>query len=484
MIVRVRFAPSPTGNLHIGGVRTALFNYLFAKNKDGKFLLRIEDTDRERSKKEYIDNIFSSFKWLGLDFDEKTVFQSQRMKIYEKYFEILKEKGFVYPCFCSKEKLEKMRREFAKNKKAFKYPGLCKNLTNDEIRDLKEKKVPYVYRLNVGKFLDKKIKWNDLIRGRIEYPLDSIDDFIIRRSDGSFTYNFCVVVDDCEMNITHVIRGEDHISNTPKQILLYKAFEKKEPFFAHIPLILAPDRKKLSKRHGDVGLNDFINKGYVKEAIINYLALLGWNYDGKREIFDLEELISVFSLEKVNKSPAIFDYKKLNWFNSYYIRNLPVEKVFEYAVPFFKRYNFDYEICENEKFYRLFELQKERSGTLEELARRIKIYYCDDVVYDEKSLKKALKKYNLKKMLIPLFNLLKEVDFENEEMLEKILRDFAEKNGYKFLSVAQNIRLVVCGDFISPPIFEFLKILGKEKVIKKYEKLIKFLKKKEKELGL
>ncbi|XP_047322412.1 glutamate--tRNA ligase, chloroplastic/mitochondrial [Impatiens glandulifera] len=327
--VRVRFAPSPTGNLHVGGARTALFNYLFARSKGGKFILRIEDTDLERSTKESEEAVLRDLTWLGLDWDEGPGLggeygpyrQSERNILYKQYAEKLLEAGHVYRCFCSTEELEKMK-EIAKLKQLPPvYTGKWANAPLEEVEEELAKGSPYVYRFRVPK--EGSLKINDLIRGEVSWNLDTLGDFVIMRSNGQPVYNFCVTVDDATMAISHVIRAEEHLPNTLRQALIYKALGFPMPYFAHVSLILAPDRSKLSKRHGATSVGQFREMGYLPQAMVNYLALLGWGDGTENEFFTLEQLVEKFSVERVNKSGAIFDSTKLRWMNGQYLRSLP-----------------------------------------------------------------------------------------------------------------------------------------------------------------
>ncbi|XP_044509706.1 glutamate--tRNA ligase, chloroplastic/mitochondrial [Mangifera indica] len=331
--VRVRFAPSPTGNLHVGGARTALFNYLFARSKGGKFVLRIEDTDLERSTRESEEAMLQDLSWLGLDWDEGPGVggdygpyrQSERNSMYKQYADKLLDSGHVYRCFCSNEELEKMK-EIAKLKQLPPvYTGKWATATDAEVQDELAKGTPYTYRFHVPK--EGRLKINDLIRGEVSWNLDTLGDFVIMRSNGQPVYNFCVTVDDATMAISHVIRAEEHLPNTLRQALLYKALGFSMPYFAHVSLILAPDRSKLSKRHGATSVGQFREMGYLPQAMVNYLALLGWGDGTENEFFTLEQLVEKFSIERVNKSGAVFDSTKLRWMNGQHLRALPSEEL-------------------------------------------------------------------------------------------------------------------------------------------------------------
>jgi len=337
--VRTRFAPSPTGYLHIGLARTCLFNYLFAKKNEGVFILRIEDTDIERSGREYEKDILESLKWLGIEWDEGPDVggehgpyrQSERLNIYAKYLERLLAEDKAYYCFCSEEELEVQRQYQLSIGEAFRYSGKCANLSKEEAQRLLSQGKPAVIRFRVP---SKKIEFNDLIRGKLEFEISLMGDIVIAKNLTTPLYNFACVVDDFEMKISHVIRGEEHISNTPKQILLQKALNFPLPQYAHLPIILAPDRTKLSKRYGAVGISQYKKEGYLPEALVNFMAFLGWNPGGEREIYSMPSLIKEFSLERVQKGGAIFNIKRLDFLNSFYIRQRSVEKLTELCLPY------------------------------------------------------------------------------------------------------------------------------------------------------
>ena len=318
---RVRFAPSPTGYLHIGGARTALFNWLFAKQNNGKFLLRIEDTDLERSKKEYVDQITDALKWLGLNWDEDIILQSNNNNRHQEMVNKMLENGTAYRCFLQKDELDKLRKESDKNKVIFRVPQTYRNLSSIEQKKLIDEGKSYTVRIKVP---DGETEFNDMVYGSIKVQNKDLDDFIIARSDGSPTYNFVVAVDDADMNISHVIRGDDHLANTPKQILVYKALGLNTPIFAHLPMILGSDKKRLSKRHAATNVQEYKEKGFTPKVILNYLSLLGWNPDSEKEIFDQNELINSFQFKQVQKKSAVFDEKKLLWVSQQHLSEMSV----------------------------------------------------------------------------------------------------------------------------------------------------------------
>ncbi|MFH1825589.1 MAG: glutamate--tRNA ligase [Candidatus Firestonebacteria bacterium] len=458
-MIRVRFAPSPTGNLHIGGVRTALFNFLFAKNNNGKFILRIEDTDTLRSKKEYEDNIIESLKWLKMDWDE-LYRQSERMNLYKEYVKKIIDSGYAYKCFCTKEELAEKRKFYEAKKLAYKYDGKCRNLTEGEIKQLKDEGRPFAIRFKIP---EGTVEINDLIRGKITFNNNELDDIVIQRTDEIPTYNFCVVLDDALMEITHVMRGEDHISNTPRQILLYQALGFKLPEFAHIPLILAEDKSRLSKRQGAVAVTDYKDKGYLSETVINFLALLGASYEKDKEIFSLEELIQKFDLSKVNKSPAVFDLDKLNYLNGYYIRQKKDEEVAELIKPFLQKYNLS---CEEEKLKQIIKLEKERLKKLEDIVDE-KYFFTDEISYDKDAVQKYFKDKNVLNLLKEYTTALEKIEIFDASSLEKFTREFLTRKNLKLKDLVHPVRLTLTGKLVSAGLFELMEVLGKETCIKR-----------------
>lgn len=340
--VRVRFAPSPTGYLHVGGARTALFNWLFARKNDGIFVLRVEDTDVERSTQESVDGLLRDMKWLGLNWDEGPevggphgpYFQSQRLEIYHSYARRLLENGSAYPCFCSEAELEAKRQQAEAEHRSVHYDGTCRRLSKDEADRRIAAGEPYVVRVKVP---EKDYILEDLVRGRVEWKAETLGDFIILRSSGMPVYNFCVVVDDADMKITHVVRAEEHLTNTHRQLILYEALGIKPPIFAHASLILGEDKTKLSKRHGATSVGQYAEDGFLSEAMTNFLALLGWNEGTDREIYSVKELIESFSLERISKSPGVFDHNKLIWMNGQHLRAMPVDELLPMVAPVLKK---------------------------------------------------------------------------------------------------------------------------------------------------
>jgi glutamyl-tRNA synthetase len=464
-MVRVRFAPSPTGHLHIGGVRTALFNWLYAKHNKGTFILRIEDTDRTRSTEEYIDAIIEGMKWLDLDWDEGPYRQTDRFDVYRRYTEKLLNEGKAYYCYCLPEELEQRRQEALVQGKSPKYDGRCRNL-----QDPIPGKNPAV-RFRMPQEGETAV--NDLIKGKTVFDNAYLDDLIIMRSDGTPTYNFTVVVDDVDMNITHVIRGDDHLNNTPKQIHIYNALGYEVPLFAHLPMILGADKTRLSKRHGAVSVMAYKEMGYLPDALANYLVRLGWSY-GDQEIFTRDELIQYFSFDKVGKSAAVFNPEKLLWLNSQYIINSSAEELAEMVVPFLikEKVISKGQTLDKEWLSKAIDTQKERSRTLIELANSLRYYISEDVEYNEKAKIKFLNEKSLPYLIELKDSLVSISDFSALE-IEKVFTSIIEKHGIKLGNLAQPVRVAMTGKTESPGIFEVIEIAGKEKTLKRLEKAIK-----------
>ncbi|MBI5213210.1 MAG: glutamate--tRNA ligase [Nitrospirae bacterium] len=462
--IRVRFAPSPTGHLHIGGARTALFNYLFARHYNGTFVLRIEDTDTTRSTEEYIEAIVEGMKWLKLDWDEGPYRQTDRFDIYRNYVERLLMEGKAYRCYCAPEELEQRRQDALAQGKPPKYDGRCRNLA-EPVPDK-----PFAVRFKMPQ--EGATIVNDLIKGPIEFDNNVLEDLIILRSDGAPTYNFVVVVDDIDMKITHIIRGDDHINNTPKQIHIYRAFGWEPPQFAHLPMILGADKTRLSKRHGATSVMAYKDMGYLPDALVNYLVRLGWSY-GDQEIFTREELIQYFTMDNVGKSASVFNPEKLLWLNSQYIMKEDAKGLAEAAVPFLIKEGVIQEgqQLDIQWLSRAVNTLKERSRTLVELAASLKYYILEYVEIDSKAKDKFLKPENLKH-LSELHGILSGLpDFTAAE-LERVFHAFADERGIKLGAVAQPVRVAVTGGAASPGLFEVLEIVGKEKVLKRLSKVI------------
>lgn len=462
--VRVRFAPSPTGHLHIGGARTALFNWLFVRHNKGTFILRVEDTDRTRSTEEYIDSIIEGMKCLKLDWDEGPYRQTDRFDVYRSYCENLLKEGKAYYCYCSPAELEQRRQEALAQGKSPKYDGRCRAV-----------KVPVPGRNPAVRFKmpqEGQTVVNDLIKGETVFENAQLDDLIIMRSDGTPTYNFTVVVDDVDMNITHVIRGDDHLNNTPKQIHIYSALGYAVPLFAHLPMILGSDKTRLSKRHGATSVMAYKEMGYLPEALVNYLVRLGWSY-GDQEIFTIDELIQHFSFDNVGKSAAVFNPEKLLWLNSQYIINSTPEKLIELVTPFLVKENIieDGQTIDEKWLSKAITTLQERSKTLIELAHSLRYYIAEDVEYNVKAKEKFLNEKYLAN-LIEVKESLEALDNFIAPEIEKVFVSIGEKQNIKLGNIAQPVRVAITGKTESPGIFEVLEIVGKEKTLRRLEKAI------------
>jgi len=463
-MVRVRFAPSPTGYLHIGGARTALFNWLFARHEGGRFILRIEDTDRSRSTEEYIGAIIDGMKWLGLNWDEGPYRQTERFGIYRRCIDQLLQEGRAYHCYCAPEELEQRRQEALAQGRTPKYDGRCRDL-----KDAIPGRAPAV-RFNMPQ--DGRTLVKDLIRGEVVFDNSQLDDLIIMRSDGTPTYNFVVVVDDVDMRITHVIRGDDHLNNTPKQVHIYKALNYESPAFAHLPMILGSDKSRLSKRHGATSVLAYRDMGYLPDALMNYLVRLGWSY-GDQEVFTRDELVSHFSFSNVGKSSAVFNPEKLLWLNGRYMMHARPAELAALVKPFLTKEGILKEGSELDMQWlsKAVMTLQERAKTLQDLARSLHYYMVEEIEYSEKAKKKFLTGESL-----PCLRELKDClaslpDFSAKE-IEKVFRTITEGHGIKMGELAQPARVAVTGGAESPGIFEVLEIVGKEKTLRRLERAI------------
>ncbi len=448
--LRVRFAPSPTGYLHIGGARTALFNYLLAKSQNGAFVLRIEDTDVARSTQESVDAILDAMKWLGLSCNEGPFYQSDRFELYKQKVQQLLDDGKAYRCYCTADELD-AKRELAKAEgRKPKYDGTCRNRTD-------QPDAPYVIRFKLPEGREDTT-FIDRIKGSICFRHEELDDLIIQRTDGTPTYNLVVVIDDAEMGINLVIRGDDHINNTPRQILLYEALGYAIPEFAHVPMILGTDKKRLSKRHGATSVMAYQEMGYLPEALINYLVRLGWSF-GDEEIFSMDDLIEKFSLDNVGRSAGVFNPEKLLWLNSHYIKTGNPQRLAELLKPFLLQNEID--ISTGPDLIEVVKGLQERSSTLIEMATGAEFYYVDQVKYDDKGKKKFLKPEQ-QALLTLLMKKLGSCPAFTEEHLETALGNVIEETELKFGKVAQPLRFALTGGAPSPSIYDVLQVLGKE----------------------
>lgn len=482
--VRVRFAPSPTGSLHIGGARTALFNLLFARHNNGTFVLRIEDTDTERSTEESAAQIVRSLKWLGIDWDEGPekggdfgpYFQSQRLELYKKEVDRLLAEGKAYYCYCTPEELAQRREAALKAGKPPKYDGCCRNLTPEQREKFEAEGRKPTIRLKMPE--EGYTEVDDLIRGKVVFENSVLDDFIIVKSNGIPTYNFACVVDDNAMKITHIIRAEEHLSNTPKQIQAYRALGYDIPKFAHVPMILAPDRSKLSKRHGATSVEEFKDQGYLAKAIINYLTLLGWSPEGTEEIFEIDKAIKEFTLERVNKTAAIYDVKKLTWINGHYMRELDVNFVTEETIPFMIKKGIVTEEEAKEKFdyiREIVDISRDRSKTLDELAESIAFFFKDVTEYEEKGVRKHFAKENAAKLLTLGADALEKLGDFTLETTEATFRNITEELGLKAAEIIHPTRLAITGRTIGPGLFHIIVLLGREKTVERMRKAVKWI---------
>ncbi len=461
-----RFPPSPTGNLHVGGARTALFNWLYARHMKGRFVLRIEDTDTERSTQASVDAIFNALEWLEIDWDDGPFFQSRRMDIYREYIQKLVDSGHAYYCTCSPEKIEAMRKQALATGGKPKYDGTCreKGLPNTEDAVIRFKSP-----------LSGTIVLKDVIKKNIVFDNSELDDFIIQRSNGTPTYNLAVVVDDMTMGINTVLRGDDHVNNTPKQILLYQAYDAPLPVFGHLPMVLGDDRTRLSKRHGARSVVEYRDMGYLPDALLNYLVRLGWSF-GDQEFFTREELIEKFTLKNVGHAAGIFDPAKLQALNADHIKAAPPERLTRYLIPVLKECG--QEVQEGQYLEKVIQTLGTRSKTLLEMAEGARFYYQAPVSYDEKAAKKFFKAVSLEP-LIQLIKQLEILDEFNEKQLEDAFKHVMETTGLKLGKIAQPVRLALTGKTVSPGIFEIIDVLGKEQVISRLKKAVQFIESKE-----
>jgi len=472
--IRTRFSPSPTGFLHVGGLRTALYNYLFAKKNKGIFLLRIEDTDQNRLIKGAEENLKNILEIFSLKHNEKSVRQSDRLDIYKKRTQELLKKDGAYLCFCTAERLESVRKVQQGNNLPTRYDGHCRMLKKEEAEKKIFEKTPFVVRQKLPKHL--LVEFTDLVRGTISINTDTLDDQVLMKSDGWPTYHLASVIDDHEMEITHVIRGEEWLPSTPKHVLLYRVFGWEEPKFAHLPLLLNSDRSKLSKRQGDVSVDDYLKKGFLKEALLNFILLLGWNPGTEKEIFSLNEMEKEFSLEKVNKSGAVFNVEKLEWLNGHYIKTSSAEKLFDLALPFFQKAGFA-DTKNIEKIKKIILIEQERIKKLSELPE-LSSYFFSDISYDPKIL--VWKKQTTQNAVSALKNLclmlekMEESEFTQKTLEEKIIT-FIEGSGHEVGEVLWPMRVSLCGRKASPSPFEIADVLGKKESIKRIHTAISLL---------
>ena len=463
-LVKTRFAPSPTGFLHVGGARTALFSWLYARHCGGKFVLRIEDTDRERSTQPAIDAILESMQWLDLNWDEGPYYQTKRFDRYKEVIDELLAQGKAYKCYCTKERLEAMREEQMKKGELPRYDGHCRDSHEEHSPD-----EPYVVRFKNPQ--DGVVAFDDMVKGHIEFKNSQLDDFIIQRSDGTPTYNFCVVVDDFDMGITHVIRGDDHVNNTPKQINLYHALGAKVPVFCHVAMILGDDGTKLSKRHGAVSVMQYREDGYLPEALNNYLVRLGFSH-GDQEIFSREEMISLFSLDAISKSASSFNTKKLDWLNAHYMKTLPAQEVAKELAWHLQRQGLD--ASKGPALEEIVKCYAERCHTLKEMAQKVHYLFEDFDYNEEKGVKKWMKEGSVE-VLEQSLKVIENCEF-TPEALDKALEELAVKLEIGMGKVGQPLRIALTGTATSPGIGDTLCLVGKQRALSRIEKAIEHFK--------
>ncbi len=479
----MRFAPSPTGELHIGGVRTALFNWLFTRNQGGKMILRIDDTDKQRSSPVFLNSIINSMQWLGLNWDEgpeaekegekNSYFQSERLAIYQEETQRLLEEGKAYYCFCTAEELQAEKEKQRQMKQPPRYSGRCRNLTLAE-REKKKAGSSYVIRLLIPQEGTTVVQ--DIIRGKVVFDNTNFDDFIIIRSDGLPTYNFASVVDDYKMGITHVIRAEEHLSNTPRQQILAHKLGYSIPQYAHVPMILAPDHSKLSKRHGATSVQEYREMGILPEALINYLALLGWSPGEDQEIMTRKELIELFSLERVSKNPAIYDLNKLIWLNGHYLRTMELQTITEKVLPFFRKKTEIWTACQKSRYKieDVIDLVRDRVKTLADIVETAAYFYDEDYPYDKKGVEKHFRLKETGDVLKNVTQTLKNTEPFTTETLKTELQVLSQNLKLSPAKINLPTRLAVTGRTMGPDLFSVISLLGKEKVLarlKKTEKL-------------
>ncbi|MBL0700468.1 MAG: glutamate--tRNA ligase [Desulfosarcina sp.] len=460
--VITRFPPSPTGYLHVGGARTALFNWLYARNMKGKFILRIEDTDRERSTRASVDAILDSLEWLGIDWDEGPYFQSERFDIYKEYVQKLLDSGNAYYCTCTSEEIEEMRKKAMASGDKPKYNGRCRNRGIGKT----DNAVVRFASASAGTTVLK-----DSIKGNIQFQNAELDDFIIVRSDGVPTYNLAVVVDDITMGVNTVIRGDDHVNNTPRQIQIYKALGIELPVYGHVPMVLGNDRSRLSKRHGAMSVTAYRDMGYLPEALLNYLVRLGWSY-GDQEFFLIDELIEKFNLDNIGRSAGIFDQEKLLSLNADHIKASPPRELVKHWKPFLKERSINND--NNRYLDKIIETLNTRSKTLIDLTEGALFYFQDEISYEEKAARKNFKPAALEPLKI-LCGHIEAIEDFNEANLEDAFKKVMQSCEIKLGKIAQPVRVALTGKTVSPGIFEIIHVLGKDVVISRLKKAVAFI---------
>ena len=463
---RVRFAPSPTGYLHVGGARTALFNWLFARHFGGTLVLRIEDTDLERSTPEMVEGILQGMQWLGLDWDEGPYHQTQRVDLYRSAAARLMESGAAYYCFCTKQEIESARGKAAAEKRPPRYEGICRKIDPAEASRRKNGGEPAAVRFAVPE--TGSTSFDDAVFGKVEFANTEIEDFVLLRSDGSPTYHLSVVADDIDLRISHIIRGADHISNTPKQVLLYRALGTALPVFAHVPLILGPDKTRLSKRHGATSVIAYREEGIVPEAFRNFLGLLGWTppggppAEGTKEVLGDAELIRLFNLDSISRSNAVFDRAKLDWFNTEYIRAYSAERLLPLLEDEWKKVGLA-PAADREALLATIDLLKPRARNLKDFAVSFRAFFSDEFEPDPAAIEKFLKDDSVRKMLLELGERYSALEDFSEPETEKVLRDFAAEKGVKAGALINGARVALTGQGVAPSLFAVMRSLGRTK---------------------
>ncbi len=472
--VRVRFAPSPTGPFHIGGARSALFNWLLARKTHGKLILRVEDTDLERSTKESEENIKEALRWLGLDWDEGVDVggpygpyrQTERLTTYEQYTKQLLESGQAYYCYCTDEELEAERQSLLAKGEMPRYMGKCRHLTEQQKKELTEQGHKPTVRFRVPQ--NKQIMVNDLVRGEVAFDSNGIGDFVIVKSDGIPTYNYAVVIDDALMKISHVIRAEEHLSNTPRQILVYEALGFAVPQFGHISLILGKDRTKMSKRHGATSVDQYRQLGYLPEALVNFLSLLGWSPSGEQEIFSLEELMAEFSAERLAKNPAVFDIDKLNWINAHYIRQISPDRLLELALPHLQQAGYiENEISTEQRNWLIKVLisVQEHISYAAQVVEHVAVYFNDDIVFENQEAKEVLTDPAVMPVLDTFKNKLVELEVVDAQGIQGLLKSIIKELKVNGKKVYMPIRVAITGNTHGPELTNIIPLVGKERVL-------------------
>ncbi|MCO7226030.1 glutamate--tRNA ligase [Pleionea sp. CnH1-48] len=469
MSVITRFAPSPTGYLHVGGARTALYSWLHAKKNNGQFVLRIEDTDRERSTDEAVQAILDGMKWLQLEHDLGPYYQTQRFDRYKEVIQQLLDEDKAYPCFCSRERLDELREQQMANKEKPRYDGCCRKLAADE-RDMSQ---PHVIRFKNPE--TGAVVWDDAVKGEISINNEELDDLIIARTDGTPTYNFTVVVDDWDMGITEVIRGDDHVNNTPRQINIFEALGAKVPTYAHVAMILGDDGKKLSKRHGAVSVMQYRDDGYLPQAVLNYLVRLGWSH-GDQEVFSVEQMIELFDIQNINKAASAFNTEKLNWLNQHYMKELPADEVLSHLEWHLNEQKLD--VTNGPVVTELLPVFADRVKTLKEMVASIRYFYEDFQGFDEKAAKKHLRPV-AKEPLQQIKERLAVLDDWSEAPLQQAIDDTAEALQVGMGKVGMPLRVAVTGSGMSPNLDITLKWIGKERALKRIDLALDFISQRE-----